>query len=166
MWFAVSTKPRKESVAEKHIALKGVEVYLPKIEMGRRRGTRRVIMREPLFPGYLFVNSDDPLDLFMKVRWTHGVNRLLCAGRTPILVPDEAVNLIKWRIGQGGPEVPKVEREFSPGDMVAVRHGPFAGLLGVVDRAIPGKERVRVFLDFMARQTPVEMDNVLLDRLD
>jgi transcription elongation factor/antiterminator RfaH len=165
MWFAVNTKARNEDLAEKHMAMQGIDVYLPKIEVGRRRGGRRVVLREPLFPGYLFVSSDNPLELFMKVRWSLGVKRLLCAGKIPILVPEEAVNLIRWRIGEGGPGVPKVEREFEPGDMVAVRHGPFAGLLGVVDRTIPGKDRVRVFLDFMARQTPVEMDAVLLDRL-
>jgi transcriptional antiterminator RfaH len=165
MWFAVNTKPRNEAIAEKNLAAKGIEVFSPRIELTRRRGGRRVAMMEPLFPGYLFVASEDPADLVMQVRYSFGVKRIVSAGNVPLLVPEEAVNLIKWRIGEGGPGVPRVEREFEVGDKVAVRHGPFGGLIGVIDRTMPGKDRVRVLLDFMSRQTPVEMDTVMLDRM-
>jgi len=165
MWFAVHTKPRNEGLAEKNIAAKGIEVFSPRIEVMRRRGGKRVDVMEPLFPGYLFVSSEDPADLVLQVRYAFGVKRIVSAGNMPLLVPEEAVNLIKWRIGEGGPGVPKVMRDFEVGDTVAVRHGPFGGLIGVIDRTIPAKDRVRVLLDFMSRQTPVEMDTVMLDRL-
>ncbi|MDQ7822585.1 MAG: transcription termination/antitermination NusG family protein [Candidatus Eremiobacteraeota bacterium] len=171
MWFAVNTKPRNENLAKQSIEEKGVEVFLPRFETSRRRGGKRVLTVEPLFPGYLFVSTGEgegeksPVDVLIAIRWVPGVKRVLCSGLSPVQVPDEAINLIRWRIGEGGPGVPKVEREFREGDSVAVRHGPFKGLIGVVDRTIPAKDRVRVFLDFMSHQTPVELDSVLLDRL-
>jgi len=167
MWFAVNTKPRNENIAKAHIEKKGIEVFLPKLETYRRRGGSRYLVNEPLFPGYLFVQSGPltPIDMLVIVRWTPGVKRILSTGLSPVQVPDEAINLIKWRIGEGSPEIPKVEREFPDGSVVAVRHGPFKGLIGVVDHSIPAKDRVRVLLDFMSRQTPVELDSVLLDRL-
>ena len=167
MWFAVNTKPRKEVLAERSLNQKNVETYLPRVEISRRRGCRRYDLKEPLFPGYLFIHtgSRPTFETVQTINWTLGVKRMVSIGKTPLLVPEEVVNLIKWRIGEGDINVPKVEREFPPGSVVAVRHGAFYGLMGIVDRSIPSKERVRVFLDFMNRQTPVELDCVLLDRV-
>lgn len=167
MWLAVNTKPRNELLAKRCLLQKNIEVYLPRIDAVRRRGGSKFLVQEPLFPGYLFVNpGEEPSHhVFHVIGRTLGVKRLLCAGSIPLCVPEDVINLIKWRIGEGGEGVPKVDREFPPGSVVAVRHGPFSGLFGVVDRSIPAKERVRVFLDFMNRQTPVEIDTVLLDRV-
>ena len=39
--------------------------------------------------------------------------------------------------------------ELRPGDPVEVRHGPFSGLLGVVEAPSTARERVRVLLDLV-----------------
>lgn len=167
MWYTVQTKPRVEDVAGKSLIQKGLEIYLPRVSKYRRRGATRYYTSEPLFPGYLFVNPgrNPAPDTISRIKWSLGVRQLLCAGRIPLILPDEAIYLIKWRIGEGSAEIPKISREFPAGSMVAIRYGAFEGLIGVVDRTIPARERVRVFLDFMHRQTPVELDPVLLDRV-
>lgn len=166
MWFTVNTKPRNEDLACKSIELRGFEVYSPKIDKSRRRGGNRYNIKEPLFPGYIFIKSDHESDFVFKIQWSPGVKKVLCVGLTPLIVPDDAINLIKWRIGEEGINAPRLDRSFLTGSKVIVRFGPFQGLIGIIDRNIPGRERVRLFLDFMNRNTPVEMDTALVDPIE
>lgn len=164
-WYAVNTKPKKEDYAAQQLERKGFEVFLPKIEVTRKRGARRFTLLEPLFPGYLFVRVAPSLRTVKQVNRTPGVKYLLCAGETPVPVPDEAIALIRQRIGPRGHISPRPQAEFPPGTRVAVRFGPFAGLVGVVERPVSGRGRVRVLLELLKRQTAVEFDGVDLDRL-
>ena len=164
-WCAVNTKPRNEELAAISLQRKGVEVFLPKIRVTRKRGLKRLTLHEPLFPGYLFVQIAPNLKSVHQVNWTPGVRRLLCAGEYPVPVPDEAIELIRQRVGPRGYIIPRLEQKFPPGTTVAVRFGPFAGLVGVVERPVPARGRVRVLLELLNRQTPIEVDAVDLDRV-
>jgi len=44
------------------------------------------------------------------------------------------------------------------GDAVEISHGAFHGLQAVVTRVMPGRERVAILLDFLGRQTALELD--------
>lgn len=164
-WYAVNTKPRKEDLVHKNLELKNVEVFLPKIEITRRRGAAELKLIEPLFPGYLFVRIVPEPKAIARVNWTPGVRRLLMSGSIPVPVPDEAIELLRWRVGLKTRGGPSWEEEFPTGTRVAVEKGPFAGLIGVVERPLPGKARVRVLLEFLERLTPVECDVRWLKRV-
>ncbi len=164
-WCAVNTKPRNEDLAARQLELKRIKVFLPKIEISRKKGSSRITRIEPLFPGYLFVRIALTAQAVNKVNWTPGVRRLLCAGEMPVSVPDMAIDLIKQRIGPRDHLTLKPEEEFPVGSRVAVRHGPFAGLLGVVERPMSARGRVRVLLQLLHSTMPVECRAVDLDRL-
>lgn len=164
-WCAVNTKPKNEDYAARQLEIKGLEVFLPKIEVIRKRGSKKLELLEPLFPGYLFVRLAPVPASLAKVNWTPGVRRLLCAGDTPVPVPDEAITLISQRIGPRGHLTPKPEGDFESGTRVAVRYGPFTGLVGVVERPMSARGRVRVLLQLLQQQVAVEFDSIDLDRL-
>lgn len=163
IWCAVNTKPQKEDYAAKQLALKNIEIFLPKIEVTRKRGGQRQTLPEPLFPGYLFVRVSTSPDVVGKVNWTPGVRRLLCTGETPVPVPDEAINLIQQRLALAGADAPAPGQSLLPGTRVAVRNGPLAGLLGVVDKPASGRGRVKVLLQFLQQETPVICNAIDLD---
>jgi transcriptional antiterminator RfaH len=164
-WCAVNTKPRNEDLAAKHLEFKGIEVFLPKIEITRKKGSSKMKRIEPLFPGYLFVKVPLAFESVGKVGWTPGVRRLLCSGDLPVAVPDEVVALIRERIGPRDHLTPRPEEEFPVGTGVAVRFGPFAGLLGLVERPISARGRVKVLLQLLHGVMSVECYAVDLDRL-
>lgn len=164
-WCAVNTKPRNEDLAARQLELKRIKVFLPKIEISRKKGSSRITRIEPLFPGYLFVRIALTAQAVNKVNWTPGVRRLLCAGEIPVPVPDEAIDLIRQRIGPWDHIKPRLEDEFSVGSRVAVRYGPFVGLIGVVERPMSARGRVRVLLQLLHSTMPVECRAVDLDRL-
>jgi len=57
-----------------------------------------------------------------------------------------------------GQELRVVEDTLRPGDIVEVAEGVLHGLQAVVSRVMPARQRVAVLLDFLGRQTTVELD--------
>ena len=47
--------------------------------------------------------------------------------------------------------------ELAPGDAVQIAEGTLCGLRAVVSRVMPGRERVAVLMEFLGRQTTVEV---------
>ncbi len=58
----------------------------------------------------------------------------------------------------GGEDMRVVEDTLQPGDTVQIASGAMHGLQAVVRRVMPAKQRVAVLLDFLGRQTAVELD--------
>lgn len=159
-WYAVNTNPQKEDFAARLLETEGWEVFLPKVTVVRKQGASRINLREPLFPGYLFVRLlAEPLNVW-QVNRTMGVRRLLCAGDTPVPVPGAAIELLRQRLAPRGRQLPRPPAGFLVGSQVAICHGPFAGLLGVVEKPMSGRGRVRVLLELLQRQTVVEVDAI------
>jgi transcription antitermination factor NusG len=64
----------------------------------------------------------------------------------------------------GADAVKTLSQELRPGDEVEIAGGAFFGLAAVVTRVMPGRQRVAVLLDFLGRQTTVELDRGQLAR--
>jgi transcription elongation factor/antiterminator RfaH len=159
-WYAVHIKPRQEDRVSASLTEHGLEVFLPKIEVRRKRrgaGTRQV---EPLFPGYLFVAASLTADVWTTVRWTSGVRTILGCDGTPSPVPDESVALIRQHLGVAG--IIQPEAAFDVGDRVRITDGPFAGLVGILERGATRSGRVRVLLGMLQGAT-IELEDVDLE---
>jgi transcription antitermination factor NusG len=70
-------------------------------------------------------------------------------------VPVTAIEELRRTLGPD--ELHVVSDELSPGDQVRIATGPFEGLAAVVTHALPGRQRVAVLLEFLGRQTKVEL---------
>lgn len=159
-WYCVRSQPKHEHIAAGHLAGgAGIEVYLPRIRF--RRATRRgpVWFNEPLFPGYLFAR----FDLVRQLRQVHharGVRGVVHFGNHWPAIPAEAIQQLQSAVSADTVRV--IEPALAVGDEVTIGSGPFAGLLAVVSRVMPGRERVAVLLEFLGRQTSVELSRDLL----
>lgn len=154
-WYAVSTKPRKEELVRILLEQAGLPVFLPHVlewSRSRRRMEEKVNL---LFPGYLFVGMSLARD-YSRVRWTPGVRRVVGPEEQPTPVENALIEEIASRMGQKGYIVQRPG--LALGDRVEIRHGPLAGLLGVVEAPSTALERVRVLLTLFSRKTTVEVD--------
>lgn len=159
-WFVVSTKPRRERFAREQLTLRGVETFLPRIvEPARTRGKVTVA---PLFPGYLFLNIDLQQQYF-DVVWTPGVRKFVSFGALPCPVDEQVIRFLHERTGEEG--VLRVERVFVAGERVSIRSGPFEGLVGIIERPVCARGRVRVLMELLRRQTRVEVPQEMVERL-
>lgn len=154
-WFCLRTQPKHEHIAAGHLrALPELEVFLPRIRF--RRQTRRgaAWFTEALFPNYLFARFDWETSL-RRVHAAPGVAGVIHFGERWPTVPDEVMAELQSLFGEAQlheiPDTPEV------GEAVQVAGGALHGLKAIVTRVIPARQRVAVLLEFLGRQTAVEL---------
>jgi transcriptional antiterminator RfaH len=155
-WYVVRAKPRAESMASASLRARGLPTYLP-LWQRRRRG--RADYSEPLFPGYLFVQSDGRLDWELRARSAPNVVRLLGDDDGPQPVPGDLIAEIRARCVQ------QAREPFVAGQRVRVTSGPFRDLDAIFDGEYPSRDRARVFIQMVSRLVPVVVDMDVLRRL-
>ncbi len=161
-WFCLRSAPKHEHIAAAHLSRDpDMEVYLPRIRM--KRATRRgpVWFTEALFPGYLFARFVLATSL-RRVCHARGVRGVVHFGDRWPVVPEEAIEQLRIALGHGAVHV--ITNEMQPGETVRIAGGVFHGLRAVITRVMPSRERVAVLLEFLGRQTSVELPKAALIR--
>jgi transcriptional antiterminator RfaH len=154
-WFCVRSHVKREHVAAEHLRrLPGVEVFLPRIRF--RRQTRRgpAWVTEALFPNYLFARFEWETTL-TQVHYAPSVAGVIhFADKWPTL-PDPVIEELRRSIGDD--QVFVIDTSVGVGDEVQITDGVFQGLKAVTTRIMPARQRVTVLLEFLGRQTAVEL---------
>jgi transcriptional antiterminator RfaH len=154
-WYCVRSQPKHEHIAAARLRQEGVEVFLPRIRFRKASARGPVWFTEPLFPNYLFAQFDWHRSARL-VRHAAGVSTIVSFGPHVPSVPDEVLAQLREHIG---PEELRVLGDaLAPGDAVQISGGAFHGLVAVVTQVLPARDRVRLLLDFLGRQTSVEVD--------
>lgn len=143
-WYAIQTKPSRETFAVGNIVAAGVECLFPKVRKERPTPNGWKLVVKPLFPSYFFARFCPALYLDL-VRCTRGVLRVLSSGRFPIPLDENAIREIQTRIADDGYITLKAV-PLAPGARVIIEGGPFQGLMGTVEREWDDAKRVTLFL--------------------
>ena len=159
-WYCARTQPKHEHIAAGGLRARlGLEVFHPRLRMERatRRGVVRLI--EPLFPCYIFVrcNLAERMD---AIRHVTGISSLVHFGQKVPPVSDETIEELRQCFELDEPM--GVEDGLKAGAEVLVADGPFMGTRGLVMRAMPGRQRVQILLDFLGRTTLTEVERTSL----
>ncbi len=155
-WYVVQTKPRKEYEAEEQLRRQGFGVYLPRLQVEKLRNRRWLATVEPMFPRYLFVHLDPNIDSIAPVRSTRGVSQIVRFGLQLCPVPDEVIQFLQQRENPENHCSTPPPVEFSKGETVVVRDGPFAGMEGIFERH-SGEERSIVLLNCLGQQNRINL---------
>ena len=154
-WFCVRSQPKHEHVAAANLRRNlGIEVFSPKMRFKRitRRGT--ILVTQSLFPSYLFARFDFNSHL-RDVQHTGGVVNIVHFGTFWPRLDDFVITQLRELVGPD--EIRFMGFEFQPGDEVQICGGALHGLQAVVTTVLPARKRVAVLLDFLGRQTRVEL---------
>jgi transcription antitermination factor NusG len=151
-WYVAETKRYREQVASVQLAQRGITSYLPRIVQWPRPAVGSEV--GPMFPGYLFVQAALP-DEFYRVTWTPGVKALVTFGDAPPSVDPSIIDFLRSREGSDG--VIRCGERLGPKTEVRIVNGPFRGLTAVIEERLAARERVRVLLHILQRETPVEL---------
>lgn len=163
MWYVLHTRSRFESVVNDGLMHKDLEVFFPKIRVKSKRRDRRLMIRVPLFPGYLFVKTDlNPLE-HLEILKTIGAVRLIGNKNGPLPVIDEAIESLKIMVDTGS-QITTTGRVFKEGDRVVVISGPFVGVVGTFVR-YRGKGRVVVNIEALGQSAGVDVDSNDVERV-
>src|SRR5438067_12203130 len=89
-WVVLRTQPRRETVAVRSVAARGVEAYAPEL---RTNGQRRA----PVFPGYLFARPVQGTDDLLRIRSVPGIAYVLPRAGPPAELPESVIQLLRPR---------------------------------------------------------------------
>jgi transcriptional antiterminator RfaH len=117
---------------------------------------------KPLFPNYLFTRLDINVHYY-KVKWTRGVNKILGVGGEPLPISEKVVRTIKERIGENN--LVKLDDGLEEGNLVQFTSGPFKDLMGVFDKKMSDGKRVRVLLDLIGVDVPVQVSRYQIKKV-
>jgi transcriptional antiterminator NusG len=161
-WYVLHTKSRFESVVNEGLIKKSMEVFLPKVQVRSRRRDRKVMIRVPLFPGYLFVKTNlEPVE-HLEIVKTAGVVRFVGNKEGPISVPSDTIDSLKIMVK--GDNTITTGTRFRKGDRVIVVYGPFTGVIGTFAR-YGGKGRVIVNIEALGQYAGVDVGEEDIERL-
>lgn len=154
-WFCLRSQPKHEHIAASHLRrMEQIEVFNPRIRFPRATRQGPVWVTESLFPNYLFARFDWKTSL-SRVHYAPGVREIVHFGTRWPTVPDDVLDEIRVTLGKD--EIHVLPTALAAGDQVNIAGGMFHGLQAVVTQVMPGRQRVMVLMDFLGRQTTVEV---------
>ncbi len=133
----------------------GIEVFLPRVRFKRATRQGMAWVTEALFPGYLFVRFDWHSSL-RQVRAATGVRGIVHFGEQWPVLSDQVIRELRQVVGDK--ELNTISPDFSPGDVVQIADGTLRGLHAVISQVTPSRTRVAVLMDFLGRQTMIELN--------
>ncbi len=92
-----------------------------------------------------------------------GVKQILSSGGGLSSVSEEVIELIKKRTDSGG--VVRNVYHFEPNELVRIKSGPLRDLLGIFERWVSDRERVRILLNLVGYQPAIELHYALIERV-
>lgn len=154
-WYVVYTKPLDElmaaSLLEERLQL---EVYLPEV---LQRYRQRMQLR-PLFPRYLFVQTDLGQVEMSRINATPGVIQLVMFGDQPLPLKPGVIESIRAEVVEINQEGGLLPTTYRAGARVRLTEGPLRGLEAVFLRHLRASERAVVLLRFLGQENEIEVD--------
>jgi transcriptional antiterminator NusG len=159
-WYAVYTKPRHERRVNVHLSREGITTFLPEMERLSRRKDRKKRVLYPIFPGYLFINTELSVDIRLKVIKTSGVVRILGCNGTPTAIPESQIEAIQKIVDMGKGIFP--HPYLKKGQIVRVIGGPLNGIEGIFISE-KGKGKLVISVDILHRSVSVAIEETNVD---
>ena len=179
-WFVLRVASNKENsvrdTLERKVQIETLEqsvgrIMVPTEKTRTLKGGKQRITETKLYPGYIFVemrlekDGRIPQDVFFLIKETSGVGDFVGnKGRPTPMTPSEVEKMLfDSRLPDQEPEV---KLEFTPGDHVLIKEGPFENYEGTVDQVMPDKGLVRVLASIFGRQAPIELEYWQIEKSD
>jgi len=156
---AKSLKQRIESLGMED---KIFSVIVPKEKKIKIKDSKRKVIEEKIYPGYVLVEMVVTDDSWYVVRNTPNVTGFVGAGTTPVPVSEEEIDNLKKRMGV---EAPQYKIDVEVGSSVKIIDGPFKDFDGKVSEIDTERGKVKVLVNMFGRDTPVELDSLQIKKL-
>jgi transcriptional antiterminator NusG len=165
-WYAVHTRSRHEYKVYSGLMQKNLAAFLPEIEIWSKRKDRKKKIFTPLFPGYIFVETN-LLDNETKlaILKTTGVVRILGKkeNAAPVAVPESKIEAIRRLLSK------KVEVFFlkfpGAGEPAKIIDGPFAGIEGTVLSSDAEKELFVISIELLQRSVAIKLEGFQITKI-
>jgi len=166
-WYVVHAYSGMEKAVERNILeritragmqAKFGRVLVPMEEVVEIKNGQKKTTERKFFPGYVLVEMVMDDDTWHLVKHTNKVTGFVGGAKTrPSPISESEVMKIVSQM-QEGSEKPRHKVEFSVGEYVRIKKGPFTDFNGSVEDVNYDKSKVRVSVTIFGRATPVELE--------
>ncbi len=170
-WYVLKVQSNREksirTSLERRIKREGLEehfgeIVIPTQKIRETKSGKTRVSEQKLFPGYMMIQMELNDDTWYLVRDTTGVGDFTGAAGKPIpMRPDEVQTMLgEDETGEKKPEAePLTKIDFTTGEMVKIKEGPFDGFEGTIDSIDEASGRIKVLVDIFGRSTEVELEH-------
>ena len=133
-------------------------ILVPSEEVVEMKNGKKAVTERRFFPGYVLVEMEMDDETWHLVKHTSKVTGFVGGARNrPVPISEDEVMKIVNQM-QEGVERPKPKVEWTVGEVVRVKEGPFTDFNGSIEEVNYDKSKVRVSVTIFGRATPVELD--------
>ena len=155
-WYLVHTKARQEDTAITNLQRQNFRCYMPMLYVEKVRRGKPVVVAEPMFPSYVFVQLDATGNgqSWSPIRSTLGVRELVKFGGHPAKVDTNLITSLHEReqLQQSNPKA-----LFAAGDKVVITDGPFAGIEAIY-QTTDAERRSMILLSMLNKPVPMRIE--------
>jgi len=166
-WYVVHAYSGMEKAVERNIRERidraGMQskfgrILVPTEEVVELKNGKKSVTERRFFPGYVLVEMEMDDESWHLVKHTSKVTGFVGGARNrPAPISEAEVMKIVSQM-QEGVDKPKPKVEWTVGELVRVKEGPFTDFNGAVEEVNYEKSKVRVSVTIFGRSTPVELD--------
>ncbi len=166
-WYVVHAYSGMEKAVERNLRERidrsGMQdkfgrILVPMEEVVELKNGKKSVTERRFFPGYVLVEMEMGDDTWHLVKHTNKVTGFVGGAKNrPAPISEAEVLKIVHQM-QEGVEKPRPKVEWSVGELVRVKEGPFTDFNGAIEDVNYDKSKVRVSVTIFGRATPVELD--------
>ena len=147
-WYILFVQTEKQSQMCFLLEQEGVHAFLPRMEYYRR--DRKGLAQKPMFPGYIFAETEQVEELFFKFIWIPKLTKILGTGMVPVALSKEEETWLKRITNED--HVAEISIGIIEGDELIVNSGPLVGLEGTVKKINRHKRQAVVEVEMFHRK--------------
>ena len=173
-WYIVHAYSGMEKAVERNL-LERIEragmqdkfgrILVPTEEVVELKNGKKSVTQRRIYPGYVLVEMDMADDTWHLVKHTSKVTGFIGGARNrPAPISEAEVEKIVYQM-QEGVDKPKPKVEWTVGELVRVKEGPFTDFNGAVEEVNYEKSKVKVSVTIFGRATGVELDFAQVEKV-
>jgi transcriptional antiterminator NusG len=173
-WYVVHAYSGMEKAVERNLRERieraGMQskfgrILVPTEEVVELKGGKKSVTERRFFPGYVLVEMQMEDDTWHLVKHTSKVTGFVGGAKNrPAPISEAEVMKIVNQM-QEGVEKPRPKVQWTVGELVRVKEGPFTDFNGAIEDVNYEKSKVRVSVTIFGRATPVELDFAQVEKV-
>lgn len=160
MWYVIQVRTGTEEEIQRqceNIIDKSIleRSFIPKYEQERKYQGKWHTELKVLFPGYVFLISEDMEKLFFELKRIMGLTKLLGTGETVVPLTDEETDFL-LKLG-GEEQTVEMSEGIIENDMVVVTSGPLKGNEGLIKKIDRHKRKAWLEIEMFGRMVEMQV---------
>lgn len=129
--------------------------FIPYYEEKKKQNGTWNTLQKVLFPGYIFMITEDVEKLFFHLKTIEGMTKLIGTGQDIIPLKEEEITFLK-RFG-GEEQIVSMSEGIIEGTQVTIISGPLKGMEGLIQKIDRHKRKAWLELEMFGKMQQVEV---------